>query len=80
MNMGMCMKDHPKEDLKEKMEDVQELLAEDVAQGIHQNLDNNSWDQSDLNELFHALKRLEKKITEEEKDQTVEKIKSFLSL
>lgn len=78
--MGKCMKDHPMEDVKEKMEDVMDLLDKEIATGLLSKLEEDSWEQASLNELFHALKKLEKKITEEEKIEAVQKIKSFMTL
>jgi len=78
--MGKCIKDHPKEDVTEKIEDVTDFLEEDVTRGLLNGLEKNKWEQASLNELFHALKKLEKKITEEERMEAVQKIKSFLTV
>jgi len=78
--MAKCIKDHPIEDVKEKLEDVMEFLEADVAKGLLIELEKNTWEQASLNELFHALKKLEKKIIEEEKVEAIQKIKSFSSV
>ncbi|RXT14942.1 group-specific protein [Ammoniphilus sp. CFH 90114] len=76
--MGICMKDHPSEDVLEKIEAVKEQLEASVLEGLLFGLENQKWDQAQLNELFHALKKLEKRITNEERTATLDQIVSFL--
>lgn len=76
--MGVCMKDHPADDVKEKIEDVQDLLHVDLVAGLLKGLAENRWDQPALNELFHALKKLEKSSTDENVEPVIQNIERFL--
>ena len=78
--MGKCMKDHPIEDVMEKIDDVKEYIEEDVVEELTMVLEKNRLEQASLNELFHMLKRLEKNVAEEEKVETIEKIRTFLKV
>ena len=77
--MGVCMKDHPAEDVLEKLEAVKEQLGEAMIQGIQSGLDIQRWEQPQLNELFHALKKLEKRIAEEERAIALKQIEALLA-
>ncbi|MEW9667429.1 hypothetical protein [Ammoniphilus sp. 3BR4] len=77
--MGVCMKDHPSEDVLEKLEAVKEQLEEEMVKGIQSALDIQKWEQAQLNEMFHALKKLEKRITEEERAAALEQIEALLA-
>lgn len=77
--MGVCMKDHPAEDVLEKLEAVKEQLAEAMIQGIELGLCSKRWEKAQLNELFHALKKLEKRITEEERMNVLKQIEDLLA-
>lgn len=73
------MKDHPAEDVLEKLEAVKEQLAEAMIQGIESGLSSKRWEQAQLNVLFHALKKLEKRITEEERTSALKQIEDLLA-
>lgn len=75
--MGICMKDHPAEDILDKLEEVRDQLEENVVAGLTEGLEQKKWGQGQLNELFHALKKLEKNITEQERKETLELIKLY---
>ncbi|WP_167577574.1 group-specific protein [Ammoniphilus sp. YIM 78166] len=73
------MKDHPAEDILEKLEDVQDQLEAVLVEGIKEGLKESKWDQSKLNELFHALKKIEKRASEEERVNALEFIKQLVA-
>lgn len=77
--MGICMKDHPAEDILDKLEDVQDQLEESVVEGIKAGLRESRWDQSKLNELFHALKKIEKRAEEDEIQNAYQFIRQLIS-
>lgn len=76
--MGVCMKDHPAEDVREKIEEVQDLLNPSLVTGLLRGLEENRWEQPVLNELFHALKKLEKSLDGENIEPIVQDIAKFL--
>lgn len=69
--MGECIRDHSSEDILEKIEEIEEFLAEGLNVRIIQGLKDLRWDQKTLNEIFHALKKLEKKISEDERAEVL---------
>lgn len=76
--MGVCMKDHPADDVREKIEDVQDLLNPTIVTGLLRGLEENKWEQPALNELFHALKKLEKNSDDENVEPIIQNIEKFL--
>lgn len=76
--MGVCMKDHPADDVREKIEDVQDLLSPNLVTGLLKGLEENKWEQPVLNELFHALKKLEKSVDGENVEPIIQNIEKFL--
>ncbi|MBP1930597.1 group-specific protein [Ammoniphilus resinae] len=77
--MGICMKDHTPDDIREKLAEIEEdsLLNDNTIQAIKENLEINKWTQAELNDLFHLLKKLLKKLTSEERVQIVEGLSSY---
>jgi len=77
--MGICMKDHTPDDIREKLAEVEEdaLLNNQAIEAIKVNLENNKWNQTKLNELFHLLKRLLKNLADEERLQVVEELSFY---
>jgi CCR4-NOT transcriptional regulation complex NOT5 subunit len=76
--MGVCMRDHSAEDIREKIEELQEQLDLSLAEALEGGLAQNKWEQVKLNELFHLLKKLEKNITLEEKQEIKNIIGQYL--
>ena len=76
--MGACMRDHSVEDIREKLEELQEQLDLSLAEAVELGLAQNKWEQVKLNELFHLLKKLEKNITLEEKQEIKNTIGQYL--
>jgi hypothetical protein len=75
--MGICIKDHPEEDILEKLEEVREQLTEELIHHIVQGLHAKRWEQPTQNGIFHLLKKLEKKITEQEKAEVLVQLQNF---
>ena len=73
------MKDHPIEDVKEKLTDVQHLMESDLVSNLDQSLKQRQWEQNSLNELFHALKKLEKNLSDEEQKEAIQGIGDFVN-
>lgn len=78
-SMGICMKDHPAEDILEKLDDVQDQLEAGLVEGIKEGLRLAKWDQPKLNELFHALKKIEKRTTDEERQNALQFIQQLVA-
>jgi hypothetical protein len=75
--MGICIRDHSEEEIFEKLRSVGNQLPLDVSIKLEEGLNVNKWDQLQLNELFHALKKLEKDLPAEERDKAMESIYLF---
>lgn len=76
--MGACMRDHSVEDIRGKLEELQDQLDLSLAEAVELGLAQNKWEQVKLNELFHLLKKLEKNITLEEKQEVKNTIGQYL--
>lgn len=74
-----CMMDHPLHDVKQKLADVRQLLAQGLVDRLAQSLETVNWEQPSLNELFHALRKLEKSMSTEEQKLAAEVIQSILT-
>ncbi|RKD24042.1 hypothetical protein BEP19_06435 [Ammoniphilus oxalaticus] len=74
-----CMMDHPLSDVKQKLEAVQEKLEKSLVERLAHSFETTSWEQGSLNEMFHALKKLEKNRSESEQKQVIEGIQSILT-
>lgn len=72
------MKDHSIEDVKEKISVARGWLGDDLVRSLDQSLSERPWEQSELNELFHALRKLEKQRSDEERTEAIREIKSFV--
>lgn len=71
-----CNLDHSVEDTKKKLEDQKAFLPEELFEGISERL-NNQPDQTELNELFHLLKKYDLS-SESEKMQRNEQIRKLI--
>ncbi|MFC7061453.1 group-specific protein [Halobacillus seohaensis] len=74
--MSSCNLDHPNEDVRKKLEDQKNYLPEDLYEHSILFL-NQSPTQSDLNELFHLLKKYDLS-SEKEKNERNKSIKSLV--
>jgi hypothetical protein len=76
--LGICMRDHSADDIREKMEELKDQWAPSLTASVEEGLAQNKWEQGKLNELFHLIKRLEKNITPEEKEEIKNTIRQYL--
>lgn len=75
--MGKCNIDHTKEDVKKKLDSQKEFLPERLYEQLEVHL-NQELPQSELNEIFHLLKKYDLS-TEEEQLSRNEKLASYVT-